>query len=357
MWKKFGLQFIILLIFLLIFTSPLIGQDEGADEDRVTVPDVRRMTVAQAAAVLNRVGLRLGEQISGGLGDSANANFISDQTPIAGAIVEPGSIVSVEVRRDINILILYDDNDLTIVNQSNDPISVDQVVLRSVGGRPNATFNAREWAVGWERTLRPRQCLQIWSVPRDGWNQLPECQFIQEWRSTTNAADHFWTGSNGATEFAIIQDGILRGMCPVGGPSCELYLAPGEVPIDTSEYVYFTYDANELLLINQSADRWLPAAAIQLGGSGLVLGDTALFEDDVIGDVRLLAPGQCLQFYRSAPATESEPLERCDVIASVELGRGAFWENGFMFTASISGSARTCPSVIGDGRSICLVPR
>src|SRR6187455_146205 len=114
-------SWVAILICLLFVVSAVTAQ-----EQTVTVPDVTGVYVPQAAAILNKNGLRLGvENNQGWTADSGlPENTINGQSIAAGQSAPFGTAVDVNVLRSPNALVIYDDNDLTLVNHSGGDLNL-----------------------------------------------------------------------------------------------------------------------------------------------------------------------------------------------------------------------------------------
>jgi hypothetical protein len=204
----------------------------------------------------------------------------------------------------------------------------------------------------------------VWSVGRNGPKGLDECRFIEHWLVTNNNAEHFWTGAGGTTQFAVIVDGVERAQCPVAVPGrCEFFLPAGGVGGDVTPYVYFAYNAEQLAVINTSADRWMPLAGLitinnVAGGAPVPVGDPALFGNPAtVGDIGRLAPGQCLLFTQGAP-TGAPPPQPCTVIAQLAIDPALiFWGQAFGVDSITSEAPHSCPAGQADQLTLCIMPR
>lgn len=342
--------------------AALLVSGTATAQDMVTVPDLTGLNVPQAAAALNKIGLALGAQTSerwtaeSGL----EQNRISAQSLAPGSAAAPGTAVDVTVLRTPNTLLIYDDNDLTLVNQTGAELNLENLSFAAVDGN-NAAFRASRWS----RALRTNQCMQVWAVGRNGPKGLDECPVIQNWLVTTNGSEHFWTGSGGTTQFSVIQNGVEVATCPVANPGrCAFYLAGG-VSDGVTEYVYFAYTSDRLAIINTSKDRWMPIARlvvrnnfVQPSGAPVNVGDPALFGNpEIVANIRRLAPGQCLLFTNSTPEAQTPP-QPCDVVARLDIGTNLiFWGAEFPVESITDDAERSCPAATADRLTLCILPR
>ncbi len=331
--------------------------------DTTTVPDVTGLTVPQAAAVLNANGLQLGQQIDGVWSVTAATppDVVGEQSVAIGDVVAVGTVIDLTILRVPNALLIFDDNDITLVNQSGQDADLAGLRFTSLDGEPQASFLATDWNTN---SLRPNRCAQLWSVGRNGPKGLEECQFIQAWRSITNTEAHFWTGANGATQFRVSQDGVSRAVCTIADFRCAFYVSVPTAEVSTP-YVYFAYATDRLIVYNNTDTVWMPLAGIQILNraiisEGLVLplaDDAAVFGGPpIVGDLVRLAPQQCLLFVTAA--TISRPPLPCTVIATATIPpNNAFWTANFDVISTTDGQAHTCPAASANNLSLCVMPR
>jgi len=348
-----------LVVFLLLLAQIAFAQDT------VTVPDLTGMSVPQAAALLNKNGLRLGaENPEGWTQTSAQpADTIAAQSVAAGQSVARGTAVDITVLRSPNVFLVYDDNDLTFINHTGGTIDLNGVFFNTVDGAPASLAGSR-----WARDLKDRQCTQVWSVGRNGPKGLDECDYIQNWFSSNNPAEHFWTGAGGTTAFTISQYGVPRATCPIANPGrCEFYVASSGSAGDVTEYIYFAYTTDRLVVVNKSDNQWMPLGQLnvynlnfQNGEVPLLIGDPALFagtNPNMVGDVTRLAPGQCVYLTNSNPASEDTP-ERCDIVARLDITPTLiFWSQNFEMDSVTDGQRHGCPAAVEGKLTLCIMPR
>ncbi|RMF77813.1 MAG: PASTA domain-containing protein [Chloroflexi bacterium] len=352
-----------IICIVLLFLIAILPQTVAGQGNTVTVPDVTGMSVPQAAAILNRAGLRLGaEDNLGWTPDSGlPQDSISGQSPPAGERVETGATVDVQVLRSNNVVLIYDDNDLTLVNQSGDRIRLEGIVLRAIDGTQEAFFTATRW----NRRLDPGDCAQVWSVSRREPKRIDECTESIFWTSTTNPAAHFWTGAHNATQFSITQNGVERGICPVANPGrCELFLET-RGRNNSTPFVYFAYTPDQLIVRNISDDQWMLLNNVQIinnapsvAGSTFEFGDPDVFGNpDTIGRINQLAPGQCLLYTNGGPNTGTPP-QPCDLVARLDLDPSVnFWAQEFGVDSTTDNQPHTCPAATPDKLTVCIMPR
>lgn len=346
---------IIALIYVSLFASPV-----GTQEQTVTVPDVTGLNVPSAAALLNKNGLRLGvENNQGWTAESGlPENTINGQSIPAGGTVPFGAAVDVNVLRSPNAAVIFDDNDLTLVNGGSGELNLTGITFVALDGAGAQLAGSR-----WAGSLRAGQCVQVWSVGRNGPKGVDECATIQNWLVTTNAGEHFWTGAGGTT-FSVLQNGLPRATCPVSHPGrCEFFLSGSGAGGDATDYVYFAYTPDRLAIINQSPDQWMALDGFYVLNN--IANRAPVFPGDVtlygslgpdVETVSRLAPGQCIFYTNQTPENDSPP-QPCDVIARLDIGASVIFWGGAFGVASSDGQERTCPVATPGRLTICVMPR
>jgi hypothetical protein len=343
------------LFILLLGPVALLAQD-----DPVSVPDLTGLNVPQAAAELNRNGLRLGAELGTAWTADAPAppNTVGGQSVAAGSAVAYGTEVDVTVLSTANVVLLYDDNDITLVNQTGAPLNMVGLAFNSSDG--TKFFSATDWL----SLLDAGDCGQLWSVTtRRDPKRLPECDATR-WQGTNDTTKHFWTSLAGVTEFSVVQDGVQRVTCPAAPAGtdplrCEFFVAGGvSAPLDT-EYLHFAYTADRWVAVNTSTDRWMPIGSTPLldPATGLLPSINSFFTDStIVADVNRLAPGQCI-LLTTGDLSVPQP---CDQVATaVVSGGGAFWQRGFQ-VASITDDAIEpvlCPPADATRLTLCIMTR
>jgi len=342
----------------------LLPQAIAQGQDTATMPDVRGMSVPQAAALLNRNGVVVGQEtnVAWTAESGLPENTISEQSVPAGQAVTPGTMVFLTVLRSPNTLLIYDDNDLTLVNRSGGAMPLDGLIFRSMGGSAESFFTATRWA----GALDSDDCAQIWSVPRGEPKNLPECPSNIFWLTTQFQEAHFWTGAYGATQFRVEQNGLERAVCPIVNPgTCEFFLAGGGGAGEVTPYVYFAYTPDQLIVRNTSENQWMTLDGVQVinnapsvAGSPFAFGSPESFGNpQTIGRINRLAPGQCLLYTGSATIGDTLP-QSCDVVARLDLNPSVnFWTQPFGVDSVTDDQAHTCPGATVGQLTICVMPR
>jgi hypothetical protein len=332
----------------------------AAAQDNATVPDLKGMNVPQAAAALNKSGLLLGAENNEGWTEAAGQpqNTVGGQSVAAGQTAPRGSKVDVTVLRSPNALLIYDDNNLTLVNQGTADLPLGDLVFQALDGG-----KARYTAASWGGALGVGKCGQVWSIRRGSAKKMAECKSIS-WKTTNKPTEHFWTGEDGATQFAVLQGGVQRAACPVSKDGrCTFYLAGAGTASDATPFVYFAYTTDALAIINPAPDQWMVMQDFVLLNNNHVskapvaVSDPTLYGKNFqpIGDVGRLAPNQCLLFTSGNSA--ATPPKACDVIAQLAVDPNvAFWGADFDMSGSDS-QQHSCPAATPGKLTICVMPR
>lgn len=339
-------------------------------QSTITVPDVRGLSLPNATAELNRVGLRVGAvtNIEWWEDSGYQANQVNTQLVAPDSTVDAGTKVDLTVVRQKNIELLYDDNDLTMKNLSSFALNLEGVL-----------FDAEEsdvqlQAMRWSKLLREGQCTQVWTVNRNGPKDVEGCNYIQTWFSTTNSQEHFWTELNDVYSFYVMQNGLPRGRCTAAPPgsqdvpsTCQFYLDSNGAEDSDVPFIYFAYTPGALVILNRADNQWMPTAdasvvnnnpSLSKGGVRFNLVDFERFDRSaVVGDIARLAPNQCLLYLRGQDNNGSAPID-CDVLASTNLSSAeAFWLLDFEVNSLTDGQKHICPGATQDKTTICVLPR
>lgn len=356
------LLFCCLILSLMLWLPTLAAQDATTQ-----VPDLTGLNVPQAAARLNEAGLRLGAEqvVLWTTGANGAPNTISTQSVAAGSAVAPGSAVDISVLRSPNMEMIYDDNDLTLVNKSGDLADVTGMRLASTaGGSASLVVIDRL-----PDNLKASQCFQFWTEWRNAPKGMTECRFIQSWVRGLNASEHFWTQTAGVQQFTVLENGVERITCP-GAPvgsqdnplRCEFFYG-GTGAADITQYIYFAYTLDTLTVINQSPDKWMPTDRTTIFNpnvpdTSLFVGDPTLFQNpDVVGDITQLAPGQCLLLSVNRP-DGTTPVQPCQVVAYHDVNPiFAFWTAAFEIESATDGQRHGCPAATAERPVICILPQ
>ncbi|MBK9124648.1 MAG: PASTA domain-containing protein [Chloroflexi bacterium] len=338
----------------------------AAQDEQVAVPDVTGLTVAQAAAQLNAAGLALGREVVVPV-DGRTPDVVSGQSVAAGQSVDAGTEINVEIARSANIRLVYDDNDLTMVNLTGDVLRLSGLSFETVDSAQPAAFNAGRWS----DIVRPRQCTQVWSVGRNGPKSLPECEFIQNWLTTNNRGEHFWTTVSGARTFRVLQNDVERAVCEAAPPSsqdrpltCELYIA-ADAQGDDVPFIYIAYTRDTLAIINISPDKWMRVNSPTIinglenpdpFGREFKINNNLFGRPEIVARVNRLAPNQCVLFATDA-VTQPAGLQNCNVIATYTVQASQAWWSANFEVQGQDGKRRLCNAALSDRTTVCIMPR
>lgn len=356
---------IFLIIGLLLVIFPVQAQDA-----QVTVPDLTGLTLPKAASLLNSLGLNLGSELAveWNAASGLPENTITEQSIASNTAATSGTSIDVGILRVPNMVLIYDDNDLTLVNTTANVADLTGLRFTSVAGSP-ASFGA---AARWASNISENRCTQVWSIPRGQSKKIDGCKDIQNWLTTNTTGEHFWTQTSGVQEFAVIDDGVQRITCPaaLSGSQdsplrCAFYLDGANSGQDNTFYYYFAYTTDAMILLNPSEDKWMPTNRSTIYGTNavsapMVLGDIvtwgANFEVPV-GDLTRLAPNQCL-LMTTASAIGAQPPEACTPIAQQAQGpQATFWLSAFEIESANDGQRHTCPAATAGRLTRCIVPQ
>jgi hypothetical protein len=360
----FRIGIIVVLLLVVVGTAaagmPKVSPNRSIQTEAVVVPDITGLNEAEAAAELNRNRLALGRTGVQLWNTSSPApiNTVGSQSVAPGTEIEAGSAIDIEILRQANALVIFDDNDLTLVNNAGVDISLEGIRFTSLDGNTPTSFLATEWG----DTLRANRCMQMWSVQRGTPKGVEECNLIQRNRSILDANMHFWTGSNGATQFSVSQGAEQRAICNIANGRCAFYLdardAVGNVP-----FVYFAYTTDSLILMNRSEDLWLRMARLVITnkkaspeGIPFEIGQPGSYGNpEIVARLNRLAPQQCILFTTGA---ETEPPEACDVIHTATVSPETnFWGAAFDVDSMTDELPHSCPAATPNRLTICVMPR
>lgn len=361
---------LVLLVTLTVFLfkpSILLQAQDGTNPPPQpgVVPDLTGLNPAQAAAQLNRNSLVLGNvfTVNWTATSPIPPNLIGPggQSVTPGQVLSLGTPVDIAISRVPNAALIYDDNDITLVNYAGVPLDISNVSFSNLDGASIASFAGNRWGP----SLRENRCMQLWSVGRNGPKAVDGCQFIQGWLTTTNPTEHFWTGSNGATQFQVVQNNLLMGVCVIAAQRCDFYLEVAGTPSDEVNYIYLAYTTDRLIIMNNSSDQWMPLAGTILfnnvvaqPGVPVAIGDPAFYGNPVVyGRIDRLAPGQCLYLTNGAPGDPSPP-QLCDVLTRLDLAPNTiFWAAAFEIDGVTRDRNGICPAATPGRLTICAMPR
>lgn len=347
------------MFILFILTTCLSSFAQGSLGN---VPDVTGLTPAQAAALLNQNGLNLGQQNPAEADDESTPNTVVSQSIEPDTSVALGTAVDVFITSPTNARLIYNDNYMIMFNLTEGVMNTPNVILQAISGS-STSFNISQLS----GSLEADDCLQLWSVDRGDVEEIGGCDSVYG-RTLTDPNEYFWTETSGATEFAIIENGIERTTCPVASAGtedaplyCDFYLAGGGVGYDDADYMYLVYSDKAMAIINTSEDQWMPTdqtlfynhnPGLAIRDVAGILGDTEVLREEHhvgLGEVTRLAPNQCLVFTVQGSGVNESP-EPCDVVAQRALsGDVVVWLTDFEAESRFDGSIVICPdSITGE---------
>lgn len=341
-----------------------------AQQQTVSVPDVSGQTIPQAAATLNASGLNVGAQIPVDAPNGAPPNTVVGQSQPAGAVVPYGTAIDLNVVQPANARLIYDGNDITLVNLTDGQMTIDSLNFVTVEGSA-ASFSAAQVAAA----LDGDDCLQLWAVARNSPKDVAGCGSLL-WRSSNNPALHFWTQASGAVRFSVQEAGIERATCAAAPANsedspltCEFYLAGGSAANDSAPFIYMAYTPRAIVFLNPTSDQWLSTTQTTLynynpglsaPGAPLIPGDSNVLREEFrrnLGQIGRLAPGQCIA-YTVAGAEDATLPEECRIVALRSFTPDiAFWLADFEVESATDGERRTCPAALEGRLTRCIVPR
>jgi len=341
-----------------------------AQDTQVAVPDLTGLTLPKAAALLNSLGLNLGAELAIDWSATSNLpeNTIGTQAIAANTMVARGTEIDVSVLRSPNMVLIYDDNDLTLVNTTLNVADMTGLRFAAIEGSP-ASFAAARWS----SNIGEQDCAQIWSIPRGQSKPLPECNDIQSWLTTNTTGEHFWTQTSGVQQFAIVDNGVQRIACPAAPPEsqdsplrCPFYADGANSGEGTTFYYYLAYTTDAFVLLNPTEDKWMPTDRTTIYGANatsapVVLGDEVTWGGESfvleVGDLTRLAPSQCLLLTTDVAAGSPSP-ESCTVIAQQAMNaQSSFWLGEFEVESANDGQRHICPPATPGRLTRCIIPQ
>ncbi len=331
------------------------------------IPPVVGLNVPQAAAALHRAGLTLGalsHQLMPPEGDDAVRPIgqVIDQQPAAGLEAEVGDGVSLVVELPANVVIIYDDNDLTLLNRSGREIALAGVSI-SGGGQ---VLSGSRWRAA---RLASGRCVQVWSVSRAVSKPVEGCADIGAWFATLDRTAHVWMAAEPA-EFELSIDGVPVMTCPtapITAPEtplrCEGFWSPQAGGQDAARFLYLAYTLDALVARNPSSDYWMYLDRPLDSAGGAVLLSAAegyeavlpaiLSEND--GAVLRLAPEECV-WLRAADSSDIGLPQACGLIVAEGVQDAPFWRDDFSLMG-LDGVQRACAGAVAGRLTICVLQR
>ncbi len=353
------------LTILIIIVTMLVSVSEAQSTSSI-VPDLIGLNVPQSEAALHREGLKLGLQtldLSTPV-ELDQLGTIIVQSVAAGEMLAPGQTVDITIVRAPNIRFIYDDNDLTLINQTGRVIPL--AALSLVGESLDSPVLAGE---RWDINFIPiGGCVQIWSIGRAAPKAIDGCEEISAWFSTSDPTSYVWTQVAGVESFTITYADVSLSACPAAPPAsqdtptvCDAYL-PNYPPLEQVRFLYLVYTYGAFSARNLTLDAWMPLSApiTQADGTLIRLNDPLIYTDIKSVVIPLdgyaltpLAPNECivLRALDDAGALVPEP---CGLIVADAILDNAFWRSDFTVTDS-TGVSRTCTAAVEGELTVCVM--
>lgn len=145
------------------------------------------------------------------------------------AVAAPASPVPLPTGpSDTNILLVYSDSSLTVINASGAPISLVGVkfVRLAADGSFDASFEAAAWngvAARKIGALPPSDCYMLLQLNQRISPPHP-CQDAWGWIASSNREWHFWLPSQTSLFFGVLHYGRIIHICPIADGRCTFYL-------------------------------------------------------------------------------------------------------------------------------------
>jgi len=354
------------LTTLIIVLITLVSMSEAQSTSSI-VPDLVGLNVPQAGAALHREGLRLGLQTLD-LGTPVELDqlgTITVQSVAAGEMLAPGQAVDITIVRVPNIRFIYDDNDLTLINQTRRVIPL--VPLSLVGQSLASPVLAGE---RWDISFIPiGGCVQIWSIGRAAPKAIDGCEEISAWFSTSDPNSYVWTQVAEVESFTITYSDVSLSACPAAPAAsqdaptvCDAYL-PSYPSLEQARFLYLVYTYGAFSARNPTLDAWMPLSApiiTHADGTLMSLSDPLTYTDiksvamPLDGQVLTpLAPNECIVFRALDDAGALAP-EPCGLIVADATLDNAFWRSDFTVTDS-TGVSRTCAAAVDGELTVCVM--
>lgn len=338
-----------------------------AQSTDVSIPDVTGMTAPQAAAALNAVGLRLGSETNIQAEAGQTEGAILSQTPLAGERAAAGSAVDITIARAPNIRLIYDDNDLTLINLSTQPFALPPLALNAVQGGTGVLRGER-----WGAEVSAGDCVQVWAIGRGKPKSVTGCDSVKAWFTTNNTDLHVWTRAAGVRRFTVTLNGQVQAECAAAPrnsqdapTTCEFYIeVPSAVP--NLPYIYIAYTTDAFVVVNHADDGWLRMNVEVISSSGELVrfSEVTLYDtvDPLLvvgnasgtGTLRQLAPGQCVRL--RAPGISEDTFPQPCVPYADGIADQPFWTTDFS-VRDREGKERVCKGATPGRLTICVMPR
>jgi hypothetical protein len=332
------------------------------------IPPVIGLNVPQAAAVLHRAGLTLGalehRLMPNDTGSSSlPVGRVIGQMPDAGSAADVGYEVSLVVELPANVAVIYDDNDLTLLNLTGREIDLASVSI-SGGGQ---VLSGSRWRAA---RLPSGRCVQAWSISRAVSKPVEGCEDIGAWFATLDRTAHVWMSPE-AAQFELSIAGVPVMTCPTAPTTtletplrCAGYWSAQADGQNVARFLYLAYTMDALVARNPSSDYWMYLDRPLETGSGQVVHLSAAdWYESVLpailsenaGKMLRLAPEECA-WLRAADSSEVGLPQACGLIAAEGVQDAPFWREDFSLMG-FDGVRRACAAAVSGRLTICVLQR
>jgi hypothetical protein len=263
-----------------------------------------------------------------------------------------------------NALVIYDKTTATLINVSDNPISVAGVSFMRAGDVVRLYLDSLGIT-----TLATRHCVEWWtSSPKP--NKPGECAARDKDQQLTKSNQYFWLGDYPNEPFRPELNNSALMICNTSAGRCLFRIMQGDeakkpwVVLDpTVGYplppgLAVAYDANQMWIANLTPSTLLTTAALRVfytvnGKPTEWTPANARWDGMSVWDGRSLAPNQCLVLY--GVATQITPLLPCTPVGQT-LNADHPWTLSF----DVMGPREERRSPCGDGKSkngpvLCLL--
>lgn len=350
------------ILLLCLLTTLGIAQDS-----EILMPNLVGLNAPQATSILHQNNLRLGKQTIDITTppDGVEWGTIRAQSIAAGDSVGSATVVDVTIAQPANIRFFYDDNDMTLINQTGLPIPLSHLRITGMGG-DSPVLDGTRWQIS---AIPAGGCVQIWSIGRAAPKAITGCGEISAWFSSTlDSSVYVWTQTAGVESFTVWQADRPLMTCPAAHANsqddpliCDAHWPPIPAP-EQGGFMYLAYTTNALSVRNPATDVWMSLAAPLISATGetwalsertryeTVL-EVVFFPDSEV--LSQLAPDECL-ILRDSQTPLAAPPESCGLVVAEGVVDSPFWRSDFALLGS-DGERRTCKASTPDKLTVCIL--
>lgn len=149
--------------------------------------------------------------------DVVVASSIATQSPTTVSSPIPTAALTQTPAPSANVLLLYDDVSLTVLNQSSAVVSLEGVTFRSGSGQ----WEARSWGTAVYTSLPAGKCLRLRDATAGQRNPPAACGDPLYGLQLAGTSALFWRNVD---TFEIIRNGDIIVVCTVADSSCAAYI-------------------------------------------------------------------------------------------------------------------------------------